>query len=179
MYSFPFNSLVDSYTTNLVLSNSILVPVVITGKVSGAQSPRLSLQRVAASDVGSYWVAVTNAAAPANGITSQPGILSVNDPGIVVNPTNLTRYAGTSARLFVNAGGTPPLYYQWRKDGASLASDALITNIGSGTVTMARGALYLPAVVSSVTSPRRQSTRSTAADVRISNPVHSTRISWS
>lgn len=73
----------------------------------------------------------------------------------VAQPVSITRYAGATASFAVSAGGTAPLYYQWRKGGASIsgATNATLTIPG---VTAADATNYscaisnaLPGVVSS------------------------------
>jgi hypothetical protein len=44
-------------------------------------------------------------------------------PVIVRQPTSRTNLVGTIATLSVAADGTPPLSYQWRKNGANLSND--------------------------------------------------------
>ena len=62
-------------------------------------------------------------------------------PFVTQQPAPLTRYAGASATFSVVAGGSEPLTYQWRKDGAKItgATSASLTLAG---VTAADAASY-------------------------------------
>ena len=57
-------------------------------------------------------------------------------PGITQNPTNQTVLAGQPATFTVAATGTPPLTYQWQKDGVPLAgatsSTLTLSNVAPG-----------------------------------------------
>lgn len=50
-----------------------------------------------------------------------PGDTPPSAPAIVQQPQSIARVAGESAAFTVTASGTPPLAYQWRKDGTNLA----------------------------------------------------------
>jgi subtilisin-like proprotein convertase family protein len=60
------------------------------------------------SDWGTWWANVSSVAVP-----NSP-------PTITTQPASITRLEGQSATFNVNAGGTGPLYYQWRKNGLNL-----------------------------------------------------------
>ena len=50
-------------------------------------------------------------------ITSQVATLTVVDPVIINSPSGRTNIAGDNATFIASVGGTPPMTYQWRKDG--------------------------------------------------------------
>lgn len=87
-------------------------------KIIGAQTPVLTLSNVLGSAAGAYWVVVSNALGCA---TSSVGLLTVADPVIVSQPTNIIVNVGQSGALSVQAAGQNPLSYQWRKGGVLLA----------------------------------------------------------
>ncbi|MGP8235749.1 MAG: choice-of-anchor tandem repeat GloVer-containing protein, partial [Limisphaerales bacterium] len=57
-------------------------------------------------------------------------------PSIVLQPTNLTVYLGEIASLNVLAGGTPPLVYQWLKNGTNLNDGGSISGATTATLTL-------------------------------------------
>ncbi|MCX6924826.1 MAG: immunoglobulin domain-containing protein, partial [Verrucomicrobia bacterium] len=94
--------------------------------IPGATGPSYRMASVTTSDEGSYAVVVTNVA---GAVTSQVATLTVwVPPTIAVQPQSRTNIAGTTATFGVVASGTGPLSYQWRKEGANLAS-ATATNL--------------------------------------------------
>ncbi len=99
------------------------------GNVSGASTASLTLSNVFGGDAGGYSVVISN---PAGSVTSALATLTVIDPVINAQPASQTRNAGDSVTLSVAAAGTPPLSYQWRKDGVAQAgatqSSRMLTN---------------------------------------------------
>lgn len=93
------------------------VPLVEAGSLSGTDTPVLTLRNVIARDAGDYSVLVSN---PDGSVTSALAKLTVLDPAINVQPVSQLAQGGLPATLSVTAGGTPPLAYQWRKDGILL-----------------------------------------------------------
>jgi Immunoglobulin domain/Immunoglobulin I-set domain len=76
------------------------------------------------SDAGNYAVQVSNAFGSEK---SSNALLSVSlPPAILVQPTNQIFMAGGIARFGVAVTGTPPLNYQWRRDGIDLVDDGRI-----------------------------------------------------
>ncbi len=86
---------------------------------TGATHP---LANVQTAQAGSYTVVVSNSAGQ---ITSNPAVLTVNPaaqaPTITTHPQSQRVTAGGTVTFTVLATGTPPLSYQWRKDGQPLA----------------------------------------------------------
>jgi len=126
--------------------------------IAGATKRTLSLNAVTQLSEGSYTVTVTNVAGPT---TSDPAVLSVNDPILITSqPTTQAKFDGELATFTVVATGTGPLTYQWQKDGFNIPlanSDTfsitanssntgiyrvLVTNV-VGTVTSQNAALAL------------------------------------
>ena len=83
----------------------------------GATTNALSLTNVLGGDAGAYSVVVSNAY---GSLTSLTAVLSVVDPFITEQPTNVAVNYGQNALLSVSAAGTAPLRYQWRKVGSDL-----------------------------------------------------------
>ena len=83
----------------------------------GTRGNRLVLPRVSATDAGDYSVLISNAF---GWTVSQPARVTVVDPLIVTQPVTQEVFVGDNAVFRVGAGGTPPLRYQWYREGAAL-----------------------------------------------------------
>jgi hypothetical protein len=103
------------------------------GNISGAQTTSLKLSNVLGGDSGGYSVIVGNAS---GSVTSVVATLSVADPFIITRPVGQSVFIGQSAQFSVVAEGTPPLYYQWLKDGISLNDGGNISGAHSTTLTL-------------------------------------------
>jgi autotransporter-associated beta strand protein len=90
--------------------------------IAGATAPQLTLANVSAAQVGLYDVVVTNAA---GSTTSSGASLALSNnpvaPIILTQPAGVVVAPDSSAVLTVNAIGTEPMSYQWRKNGVSVA----------------------------------------------------------
>lgn len=82
-----------------------------------AHEPRLLLENVDGNDTARYSVVVSN---PVGSVTSQAASLSIS-PSILQQPENVSARKGDSFALEVKADGSRPLFYQWIKDGTTLA----------------------------------------------------------
>jgi uncharacterized repeat protein (TIGR02543 family) len=130
--------------------------------IPGATDATYTIASASADDAGSYTVTVTNAA---GGATSDPATLTViTPPSIVTPPSPQTVNAGGTATFTVVASGTPPLTYQWRKNGADIPSattDTLTLNnvqasdaaAYSVVVSNAAGSVTSPAATLTVVDP--------------------------
>lgn len=87
--------------------------------IPGATTAIYTIPAVTSADGGTYTVVVTNAC---GSVTSAPATLAVDvPPAIVVQPSAQTVCAGHPAVFAVTATGSPPLAYQWEKDGTPIA----------------------------------------------------------
>lgn len=86
--------------------------------IAGANSETLALSNVQDGDAGTYTVVVSNAAGAAT--SSGAALTVITPPSINIQPEPQTVNAGATATFFVAAGGTAPLSYQWKKDGADI-----------------------------------------------------------
>jgi pectate lyase/pectin methylesterase-like acyl-CoA thioesterase len=121
--------------------------------IASATDATYAIASAVEADAGSYTVTVTNAA---GSVTSAPAVLTVMaPPSIVTPPVSQTINVGATALFSVVAGGTPPLTYQWLKNGMDIpgaTADALTLN----NVRAADAAAYSVVVSNaggSVTSP--------------------------
>ncbi len=82
-----------------------------TTLLPGATNDTLFLFNVTAVQAGNYRVTVANLGGT---VTSQPAALFVGQPpAILAQPVNQTVPVGGNAAFHVDAGGTPPLNFQW------------------------------------------------------------------
>jgi len=87
-------------------------------RISGSRSNVLTITGILGADFGPYQVIVTNVY---GSVTSTVATLTqAVPPGITLQPTNVTVNPGSSAFLVVGAYGTPPLSYQWIRNGTNL-----------------------------------------------------------
>ena len=86
--------------------------------IAGATEPSFSITDAKLVDAGNYVVEVTNGGGKA---ISEPGLLKVlAPPSITQHPESLDAASGDSVRFVVSANGTPPLSFQWQKDGVDI-----------------------------------------------------------
>ena len=135
------------------------------GQISGSATNTLTLTSVTLSNAADYLVIITNLFGAA---TSSVATLTVTQapPSIVTQPVSQMLYTSQTAQFTVAAGGTPPLYYQWKAgvtnsgvytnltDGGQISGSAT-TNLTITNLTLGNAADYrvvVSNVVSSVTS---------------------------
>jgi hypothetical protein len=81
----------------------------------GAGGPVLTLSNATPADMGRYRAVVSNAAAV---VLSAEAMLAVIEPPVVLMPpVTVVANVGQLAEFHVVAQGTPPLTYQWRRNG--------------------------------------------------------------
>ncbi len=133
-------------------------------EVRGAE---LSIAAVTPADEGIYAVRISN---PAGQIDAQSARLSVPvPPEILEGPKALTVAAGEPARFTVSVRGSPPLRYQWLRDGIELPG-ATAEEFHLGITTLLDTAAYGVRVANeagSVESPAAQLTVLAATVSRI------------
>jgi pectate lyase/pectin methylesterase-like acyl-CoA thioesterase len=130
--------------------------------IANATSAAFAIASAGEADAGSYTVNVTNAA---GSVTSDPAVLAIIvPPSIVTPPVSQTVNAGATALLSVVAGGTPPLTYQWLKNGMDIpgatADSFAINNVRAAdaaaysvVVSNAGGSAASPAATLTVIDP--------------------------
>ncbi|MBE7503556.1 MAG: PQQ-binding-like beta-propeller repeat protein [Verrucomicrobiales bacterium] len=141
--------------------------------LAGASQAELVIQPVEVAHGGAYDLVVTNDFGAMTSLVATVTVrLATVAPSIVVEPVDSTAVSGGPAEFSVEASGTEPLAYQWRKDGVavegavtrlfSLAAatpvdaggyDVIVTNeVGAITSVVARLAVLLPPSI--VTQPQ-------------------------
>lgn len=88
------------------------------GNVSGSGTAMLTLNNVLGGDAGAYSVEISNLG---GSLMSSNATLTVIDPVITNEPTNVGAVLGTPASFSVGVAGTSPTY-QWRKDGTAIGN---------------------------------------------------------
>ena len=90
--------------------------------IVGANNSTLTLNNVQATNAGTYHVVVNNLAGSA---TSAVAVLTINNspvaPSFVSQPVSVIVAVGGSASFSALASGTAPIFYQWRKNGATIS----------------------------------------------------------
>ncbi|MCX6943602.1 MAG: immunoglobulin domain-containing protein [Opitutales bacterium] len=96
--------------------------VLVTGTISGADTPNLKIENASQGDSGTYYCVISNAAGR---VVSNAATLSVSAsataPSITTQPSNQTVTAGGAASFTVAASGSPTPTYQWAKGGVNVA----------------------------------------------------------
>lgn len=140
--------------------------------IAGATAASFSKSNVQGADAGNYAVVVNNVAGSA---TSANAVLSVNvPPSITTQPASQTVNSGSTVTFTVAAGGTAPLNYQWRFNGANIAganaasfsksnvqsgdagSYSVVVGNVAGSVTSANAVLTVNSAPSITTQPASQ-----------------------
>jgi hypothetical protein len=105
--------------------------------IAGKTSADLVFNNVSASlDQSFYWVVVTNAF---GAVTSSPVVLTVvsGPPQIISDIAPLTTvYAGRSASMSVQVGGTPPFTYQWTHEGTNVVDGPRFSGAHTATFSV-------------------------------------------
>jgi hypothetical protein len=109
--------------------------------ISGATSSSYTTPATTSSDNGSQFaVTITNSVGTA---TSNTITLTVNTPpSITTQPVNQTVTAGQTASFSVTAGGTAPLSYQWKKNGANISAATASAYTTPATTSSDNGAQF-------------------------------------
>ncbi|MBI5766902.1 MAG: immunoglobulin domain-containing protein [Verrucomicrobia bacterium] len=94
----------------------------------GATGASLALTDLRLSDGGSYSVAVTNSAGTTtSGTATLTVVPPAGAPSILAGPADVTIGAGARVTLRATATGPAPLSYEWRRNGATVATSASLT----------------------------------------------------
>ena len=114
--------------------------------IGGATSTNYTIVTTVAGDAGNYDVVVTNGFG--SSITSSVATLTIQfPPAITTPPLSQVVVIGSNASFTVTTGGTPPLSYQWRKNGSNIGG-AIATNYNLTAVTTNDQAGYVVVVSS-------------------------------
>jgi hypothetical protein len=162
------------YQNGTLVSSQTLV----LGPTSGATysnsfaAASLTLNSLTSANNGNYTLVVTNFW---GSLTSSPVNLTVGSAGFAPGftaqpPAALSLLSGQNSAISVTVTGTPPLIYQWRKNGTGLANGGVyggvatnvltLTNVGTGNsgnytvaVTNSTGAVTSSVTMLNVSQP--------------------------
>lgn len=116
------------------------------GSLAGATNASYTRTNVQSGDAGTYSVVVANAA---GSVTSANAVLTVNTPPtILAQPQNSSVIAGTNVSFSVQAGGSTPLSFQWRRNGTNLPG-ATAATLALANVQPAQAGSYVVVVTNS------------------------------
>lgn len=103
------------------------------GDVIGSSTALLGVSPVGVNDLGDYWVVVEN---PFGAVTSSVATLyQPTPPTFVVEPASVVVTNGGVAIFLAQAAGSPPLTFQWQRNGAALTNGGEFS--GAHTATLA------------------------------------------
>ncbi|MFN3781272.1 MAG: immunoglobulin domain-containing protein, partial [Candidatus Kapaibacteriota bacterium] len=117
------------------------IALVDKGRISGSQSPTLTITNINIGDAGNYDVVLTNNPSGYS-TTSAPAQLNVEvQPTIIQQPpSSINLNSGEKLTIEIIADGTEPLTYQWYKDGVQIVDanqstyeKSSVTNEDAGT----------------------------------------------
>ncbi len=114
--------------------------------IAGATSATFTLPDVQVANAGTYSVAVSN---PAGSVTSLGAVLTVSAsqfaPIFQYQPSPTSVTVGGTATLIVGVVGSPPITYQWSKDGVAIAG-ATSTSLTFSPVALSDAGTYSVAI---------------------------------
>ncbi|MCC5804738.1 MAG: immunoglobulin domain-containing protein [Opitutales bacterium] len=106
-------------------------PLADGGRVSGAATAQLTISGLEADDAGSYRVEVTNTEGTAESAEAQLTVLEPVAPSILADPVGGRFRVDAVAELSVEVAGSDPIAFQWRRDGADLSDDDVLSGTQS------------------------------------------------
>ncbi|MBI3877275.1 MAG: immunoglobulin domain-containing protein, partial [Verrucomicrobia bacterium] len=110
------------------------VPLANTARISGATSASLHITSLQLTDAGTYFVVLTVAG---GSIRSSDMRLQVSQTvQFLTLPRNQNLFVGSNVSFSATASGSPPIGFQWSKDGINLTNNARISGANAGTLTI-------------------------------------------
>lgn len=137
-------------------------------KYAGVTGNILYVSNVLGGDVGGYYCVVSNFL---GATTSSVATLVVVDPVITNSPANIVTNVGTPVSFGVVAVGTPPLAYQWFKDGLALAEGGPLTGTTSAVLTLHSAQLADAGAYHAVVSNSFGTATSAVATLTVGDPI--------
>jgi Immunoglobulin I-set domain/Immunoglobulin domain len=136
--------------------------------ISGATTATLTVTSAQLIHAGDYTVVVTNSVGSA---TSERAVLAVLSlPTIAAQPTNRTVAAGSCVVFAVQAGGSPPYGYRWKKGTVALGDGPNVTGAASASLSLCNVQTGDAGTYSCVVTNGVGSVTSTAATLTVNNP---------
>ena len=107
------------------------------GRISGSGTPNLVIANVDPSDVGNYWVSITNLHGSTSCVPAGVRITLSKAPRILSDPQSQALLAGQSLSLWSTASGAQPIIYRWYGPAGLMADDGRIAGSASTNLTLA------------------------------------------
>ncbi|MCK6445055.1 MAG: immunoglobulin domain-containing protein [Planctomycetes bacterium] len=137
--------------------------------IDGATSSSYSIPSATLGDAGLYSVLVTGAC----GSTEPSATLTVNASTGAFGPSSQTVCEGAGATFVVNASGTGPFTFQWKKDGGPLAGETA-SSLTLPNVSAADAGSYSVVVTGACGSVENAATLTVNTTVGASTPADQT-----
>jgi alpha-tubulin suppressor-like RCC1 family protein len=103
-------------------------------RISGASTANLTLLNCSTNDSGGYFVVASNSV---GSTTSLVASLFIGiPPTILQSPVGQTNLVGTNISFTVQADGTPPLSYVWRRNGGILSDGPRVSGSTNSTLVI-------------------------------------------
>jgi hypothetical protein len=99
--------------------------------IPGATNNSLTIINAQGTDAGTYRVLMS---ASTTVVTREAALSVIYPPSIVQQPTNTAIWGGVFANFYVVATGTPPLSFQWQKDGGNVPFSGTSSNYAAPSV---------------------------------------------
>ncbi len=139
-----------------------------TTPLGGATSASLTLSNAQPAQAGDYSVVVTNIAGSVTSVVASLTVLV--PPSLTASPTNQIVIVGADLTLSAAATGTPPLFYQWLKDGVPVP-DATNTTLTFNPVDLTNGGRYSVVVTNAAGSTTSLPATNVVGHAAIAPPV--------
>ena len=91
----------------------------INTPLAGQTSPTLIIPNATTNNSGTYFLTASNSIGGEQSVNVTV-LVTAFPVGISQQPTNLTVFANYQASFFTTATGTPPILYQWSRNGAAI-----------------------------------------------------------
>jgi uncharacterized delta-60 repeat protein len=101
--------------------------------VEGATNYNLGIASMQRTNSGEYFVVVTN---NYGSVTSEVATLTVRDPYLYSGSSSAVLLAGENTAFGVDAGGSPPLSFQWYKNGVVVNDGETVLGAQTATLTL-------------------------------------------
>ena len=111
--------------------------------IAGATNASYTTPATTEADNGALFaVTVSNTAGSVTSNNARLTVTSAIPPSITTQPANKTVRAGQRAKFTVTVAGTPPLTYQWAKNGANISGATKASYTTPPTTAADNGALF-------------------------------------
>jgi hypothetical protein len=110
--------------------------------LAGKTNSSLTLSNLTLGDAGDYYVMASNGLGSSQ--SSNVTLVVLNDTPVAItqHPASVSVPEGFAASFTVSASGTPPIYYQWRRNGTPIASATNTTYLVDPTALANNGEVY-------------------------------------